>query len=92
MANVLLVAERRGRITASDAARAIELVQSLSIEIEHADFQSLNSCRLLAREFNISAYDACYLELAQRRGLPLASLDNALILAARECGVLLLLD
>jgi predicted nucleic acid-binding protein len=87
MANVLLVAERKKRITHADAARAVQVVMSLPIRIDSADLRTLNAWRLLAREYDVSAYDASYLELAQREGLPLATMDHALSLAARKCGV-----
>lgn len=90
MANVLVTAERRGRITPADASRAVELLLSLPIRIESADMQTLNASRLLAREFSLSAYDASYLELAQRAGLPLATMDRTLSMAAERCGVPLL--
>jgi predicted nucleic acid-binding protein len=41
----------------------------------------------LAKQYTLSAYDAAYLELAQRRGMGLATLDRHLILAARKAGV-----
>ncbi len=87
MANVLVMAERRGRITPADASRAVELVLSLPIQVEFADLRTLNASRLLAREYELSAYDASYLELAQREGLPLATMDRTLSMAARRCGV-----
>ena len=87
MANVLVMAERRGRITPADASRAVELILSLPIQIEFADLRTLNASRLLAREYELSAYDASYLELAQRAGLPLATMDRTLSTAARKCGV-----
>lgn len=87
MANALLAAERRGRITPADTSRAIELVLSLPIRVEPADFRALNASRLLAREYNLSAYDASYLELAQREGLRLATMDRELSWAAQKCGV-----
>jgi predicted nucleic acid-binding protein len=43
----------------------------------------------LAREYNLAAYDAAYLELARREGLLLATIDNRLSEAARDCGVFL---
>ncbi|MBL8291700.1 MAG: type II toxin-antitoxin system VapC family toxin [Bryobacterales bacterium] len=41
----------------------------------------------LANRHGLTVYDAAYLDLALRAGLPLASLDNALCNAARRCGV-----
>lgn len=90
MANVLVMAERRGRISGADAARAVEILLSLPIRAERGDMENLGAIRRLARELNLSAYDACYLELARRTGLPLAALDRALKAAARKSGVPLL--
>ena len=87
MANVLVMAERKKRITAADAARVVELFMDLPIEVEAGGLQNLRVLRLLAREYGLTAYDATYLELAQRRGLPLASLDLVLNQAAKKCGV-----
>lgn len=87
MANVLVIAERKKRITAADAARVVELFLSLPIEVEGGGLQNFRVLQLLAREYGLTAYDACYLELAQRRGLPLASLDQVLNQAAKKCGV-----
>lgn len=90
MANVLVVAERRNRITPADAARAVELLLALPIRVEPGDMASLRACRAVAREYALSSYDSCYLEAAQRLGLPLATLDHNLIRAARQSGVPLL--
>jgi len=87
MANVLVVAERRSRISAADAARAIEILLSLPIKADKGYLENLDAIRLLAREHRLSAYDACYLELAQRTGLPIATFDHALQTAAGNCGV-----
>ena len=87
MANVLVVAERRGRISAADATRAVELLLSLPIEAEKGGVENMVRISVLAREHKLTAYDACYLELAQRTGLPMATLDHALRAAAHECGV-----
>jgi predicted nucleic acid-binding protein len=89
MANVLVVAERKGRISAADAGRAVEILLSLPIQAEKGDLENLSAIRLLAREHKLSAYDACYLELAQRTGLPIATLDHALQAAAGKCRVTL---
>ena len=50
---------------------------------EHAWTTSLR----LAERFELTLYDAAYLELAQRRNLPLASLDRDLLAASRRAGV-----
>ena len=77
LGNVLLMAERRGRITAADRNRFLALVVQLDLGIDPADP-------------NVVWHDAAYLELAMREGLPLASRDNALLEAARTCGLELL--
>lgn len=87
MANVLTVAERKKRITPADAERAVQLVLSLPIEIEPAHALHLERVRRVAREYDLSAYDGSYLELAQRRGLPLATFDGTLRAAAERSGV-----
>lgn len=90
MANVLVVAERRSRISAADAAHAVELLLSLPIKADKGYLENFGTIRLLALEHKLSAYDACYLELAQRTGLPIATLDHALQTAAGKCGTPLL--
>jgi predicted nucleic acid-binding protein len=40
-----------------------------------------------ARAFQLTVYDACYLELARRVGLPLATLDKGLSAAAAKAGI-----
>jgi predicted nucleic acid-binding protein len=90
MVNVLVVAERKGRISPSDAARALEVISNLPVIVEQADLATMKSCRVIAREHSLSSYDACYVEIALRLGLPLASLDRELITAARNSGIPLL--
>ncbi|MBN2495003.1 MAG: type II toxin-antitoxin system VapC family toxin [Deltaproteobacteria bacterium] len=81
--NVLLLAERRGRISRSGAMRFIELLRSLPIVVEQEPpGRVFSEIRSLAREAEITAYDASYLDLALRDGLPVASLDKAMRRAA----------
>lgn len=88
VANVLLVAERRGRLTEADTSRFMSLLESLPI---HIDLKSPNLiiADLLAvgRKYGLSSYDAAYLELAMREGLSLATRDEALRFAAGKCGI-----
>ena len=86
VANVLLIAERRGRITEAQATRFLDLLMQLPIRID----QSLtNVAALLAagRRHRLTAHDAAYLLLAERIGAPLATLDSNLIAAALTAGV-----
>jgi len=88
IANVLLVAERRGRLTEADANRFISLFDSLPI---HLDQESPNKIRVrileIGRKHRLSAYDSAYLELAMREGLHLATRDKTLRSAALKSGV-----
>lgn len=88
VANVLLVAERRKRLTKSDSIRFLELLRELSLEvIQEAPQRGTSEIMVLAREQQLSSYDASYLDLAMRKGLPLATLDARLRNAAEKCGV-----
>jgi predicted nucleic acid-binding protein len=91
LGNVLLIAERRGRITAADRSQFLALVAQLDLQIDPADPHVIwHDVLSLAAQHRLTSYDAAYLELAMREGLPLASRDNALIEAARACGLELL--
>jgi predicted nucleic acid-binding protein len=91
MANALIVAERGRRITRADSAEFIGTLESLVISID-AEAPSLGFTRILdlAREERLTAYDAAYLELAMRLGVPLASKDGRLCDAAERVGVTVL--
>ncbi len=91
VANILLVAERRGRLKEADSTRFLELLGALPIEVDsETDARAFGAILLLGREHGLSSYDAAYLELAMREGVPLASLDQPLGLAAEGAGVSLL--
>ena len=79
--NALIVSERRRRITDGDTAAFLRTMSVLPIQIE--PLPDAAAVLTLARRYRLPVYDAAYLELAQRHGLPLASLDRALILAAQ---------
>jgi predicted nucleic acid-binding protein len=90
VANVLVIAERRKRLTEAQIIRAVALLQALPIGVDEATAQqALGATLTLAREHNLSAYDAAYLELAMREGLSLATVDEKLIRVMRHCGVFL---
>jgi len=80
--NVLLMAERRNRLSEAETARFLNYVRELPVEMDSAPDEIV--VLGLARTHRLSVYDAVYLELAQRRTLPLATLDEALIDAARR--------
>ncbi|NOY99685.1 MAG: type II toxin-antitoxin system VapC family toxin [Chloroflexi bacterium] len=86
--NVLVVAERRGRMTKAESVHFLELLRQLPIEVEMSSAPRMFAAVIgLAREQSLSSYDAAYLDLAMRAGLPLATLDSALREAALRCGV-----
>ncbi|MEH2122738.1 type II toxin-antitoxin system VapC family toxin [Nostoc sp.] len=88
IANTLVVAERRNRITQEQSKQAIALLQSLLIQVDPVtDAKALDATLKLARQEALAAYDAAYLELALRLQLPLATLDTRLAEAATRCGV-----
>ncbi len=90
MVNGLVVAERRVRITSADVARVSAELADLPIEPADVTLeQALGPVLDLARAHGLTAYDAAYLELAMREGLPLATEDVALRAAAGRVGVLL---
>lgn len=89
--NALVVAQRRGRLTAATAAHFVELLGQLPITaVELAAGLLWGTVSTLAREQGLSVYDAAYLELAMRKNLPLATEDQALREAAGRVGVVLL--
>jgi predicted nucleic acid-binding protein len=88
--NVTGLAVRKGRITEDKARAFLDSLADLPIEIEDATRARLfTSVLALVGRHKLTAYDASYLELAIRHGLPIAALDNALTKAAREAGVTL---
>lgn len=88
VANGLLLAERRGRLSVADVAQVHGALAGLPIEWQDLTLeQALGPVLDLARAHRLSAYDAAYLELAMREGLPLATQDDALRAAAENVGV-----
>ncbi|HUU03245.1 MAG TPA: type II toxin-antitoxin system VapC family toxin [Myxococcota bacterium] len=88
LSNALTMAQRRGRLNDSDTLRLIELYRKLPLITDTLlGADAVFRFRVLAQRYNLSAYDAAYLELAQRRGVELATLDQDLKKAARKAGV-----
>lgn len=86
MANLLRSAQRRRRITAAKRAELAAAAAALRLQVCR-DPVSLLTLDALAADHDLSAYDTCYLELALRRRLPLATLDQDLLAAMQRCGV-----
>ena len=88
VANVLTQSMRRRQFTALFREQALDDLNQLIIEIDlETQDHAWGACLRLADLHNLTTYDASYLELAQRRRLPLATLDRRLAAAAREAGV-----
>lgn len=89
--NVLLSAERRNRLKEAESERFLHWLTELPIAVDLQPTAAVvGRIVSLAREQNLSSYDASYLELAMREGTPLASVDKSLIHAAKKVGVPLL--
>ncbi|MFP4028323.1 MAG: type II toxin-antitoxin system VapC family toxin [Candidatus Brocadiia bacterium] len=91
VANVLVCAERIGRLQSTDTLKFLELIGQLPIVLCETR-TSIRNVIDIARETGLSAYDASYLDLAIARNLPLATLDAKLRKAAASAGVDLWLE
>jgi predicted nucleic acid-binding protein len=86
--NVLLVAERKKRLSQASAVRFLTLLGGLPITVEQeTPERMLREIVSLAREHGLSTYDASYLDLAMRLGLPLCTQGASLVKAAKKCKV-----
>ena len=85
--NALLTNERRGRISSEQMSRVLAASLALNVEIDesHDEAQLLD----FARRFDLTTYNAAYLEVAFRRNLPLATFDHQLWKAADAIGILI---
>jgi predicted nucleic acid-binding protein len=88
VANVVAKVESKGLVTQADSQRYISLLGQLNMATDQATMMhALGDTLNLARRYKLSAYDAAYLELALRSGLPLSTLDADLAKAATSAGV-----
>ena len=88
LGNVLLQAERCGRVSAADTTTSRAPIKDLPIVMDdETSLRALRETLTLARAEQLSSYDAAYLELAMRRGLPLATKDRSLRAAAERIGI-----
>ncbi len=91
LGNVLLQAEKRGRITVSGVAGRLALLRDLPLTTDQeTTARAWREILALARTEGLTTYDATYLELALRHGLPLLTKDKDLAAAARRLGVVVL--
>ena len=90
LANAVLMGERRGRCTEEQASSWWIYLETLCVRLDqetHA--QAWKETVRLARAWRLTVYDASYLELALRRGLPIATLDEKLRSAAGSCHIVI---
>jgi predicted nucleic acid-binding protein len=90
MVNILLMAGRRRRVQERELARLLEAITTLPVTIHVVDIDlACGAVALLGKQHELTAYDASYLELALRLGVPLATQDDALVRAAAAAGATL---
>ena len=88
VAHVLLQAEKRGRITTADVTMRLDLIAELPIATDNeATARAWHEILALARTQGLTTYDATYLELSIRCGLPIVTRNETLIAAAERTGV-----
>ena len=91
LANSLLTAERRGRISPSETARIIGLVERLPVSVLHTEVnETMSEVIRIGRDQRLSAYDASYVYVALASGLSLATLDSRLRLVCQRVNVALI--
>lgn len=88
--NVLVLGERRGRIRPAATVEFLALLQSLPISVMPSGDPGMNRIVDLARMYDLTSYDASYLDLAMSQAVPFATLDQTLRAAAERAGVSIL--
>jgi predicted nucleic acid-binding protein len=81
------MAVRRKRITNQQRSGYLARIPQLPVLADHADPAIILKLPDLAYTYDLTNYDAAYLELAMRRKLSLATTDQALRRAAGKAGV-----
>ena len=90
VANVLVKAQAKGLVSEARASAFVGLLADMTITVDASTAtRALGDTLQLARRFKLSSYDAAYLELALREGLPLATLDADLQSAMKQVGGIL---
>ncbi len=91
LANGILIGERRGRSAVAQVERLLWLLDGLDLQVDAQGAEhALDRILPLARAHRLTIYDAIYLELAERHGLPLMTFDGPLAAAARSVGLAVL--
>lgn len=87
VANVIARAEKKFGLTEARSAEFVYALQQMHIQVDQeTSAHAMGDTLQLARRYHLSAYDAAYLELALREGLPMATLDEGLIKAVKKAG------
>lgn len=87
ISNILLMAEKKGRISFANSIQFFNLLQDLDIEVDsETSDRSFSAIFMLAHAEKLTSYDASYLELAMRLNVELATKDQALINAGKRLG------
>jgi predicted nucleic acid-binding protein len=87
VANNLLVQVRRKRLEFEKLSLYLATLDEMAIDVDEPDSSAILQLPYLARQYNLTSYDAAFLELAMRLHLPIASNDQALMRAAAQCGI-----
>lgn len=87
VANVLLVAHRRGRIPVERIEQVLEAIVDFRPQIAPVEFPAAKRLGKLALRHQLTVYDAAYLDLALRTGFPIATQDKALLAAMKSTNV-----
>jgi predicted nucleic acid-binding protein len=90
VANALRFGERRGRIDEAALSVARSLLTDLPVDVVPVDIAAALDAVDLARRYDLTVYDAVYLDLAARRGLALATVDRRLAAACGKASVALI--
>lgn len=86
--NALVNAKKQGRVSETEIIGFLQDLREFAIRMDNLSFdRALTEVRFLAEQYRITTYDAAYLELSMRTGVPLATLDARLSEAARGAGV-----
>jgi predicted nucleic acid-binding protein len=86
--NVLLLGERKGRITAAQTRAFFDTLRALNPSMDYASLEQVaGPVQSICRDHRLTPYDALYVELALRSGCPLATLDQPQREVARALGV-----
>ncbi|MCI0470461.1 MAG: type II toxin-antitoxin system VapC family toxin [Candidatus Aminicenantes bacterium] len=88
LTNVLVISTRRNRLTHMDTEKILSLINQIDFKTDNlADNLYSREIYEIAQLYDLSGYDAAYLELAIRKNCNLASFDKKLVESAQKAGV-----